>query len=159
MTLTLILSILVFVTIIFIAIMVKTGWRPSTSKVGFPSMWGLGKFLLGLVAVVWLLSMSGCVVSCAYRTITAQPASSSTPTKSQRKLYLFSNFPDEIVRVKIRDGEVDFYPKGGEIEITTSTGNKITDSPGTVRPRLAFPSGEYQIKKLNPNAIGVEIWN
>jgi len=92
---------------------------------------------------------------------TGRPAASHKPpiTKQQRTPYMFSNYSDGVIPVKIKDGEVDFYPKGGEIEITTSSGEKVRDSPGTIKPRRHFPSGEYKIIKINPNAEGVEIWN
>lgn len=78
----------------------------------------------------------------------------------EKRLYLFSNFPDGIIKTKIELGEVDFYPKGGKIKIIPPLpATPWEDEPGTTMPRVERPPGWYTITKINPSATGVEVWN
>ncbi|MCC7160386.1 hypothetical protein IT399_01510 [Candidatus Nomurabacteria bacterium] len=81
------------------------------------------------------------------------------PTQKQvRRLYLFTD--NDTIAVKIHLGEVDFYPKGGEVLITPPSPLKSwLDKPGTINPRREFPPGVYTVKRVDPGATGIEIWN
>ncbi len=75
-------------------------------------------------------------------------------------MYRFIDFPGEVVRVKINQGEVDFYPKGGEVHLIPPLPAKPwNDKPGTIMPRVERPPGIYEISKVDSDAVGVEIWN
>jgi len=120
----------------------------------------IGLILLGLVLWFgwWLYNRSAATDEASSQATAALATSTPPPTTVERTLYLFS--PEkEVITVQIKDGEVDFYPKGGGIEIITSKGEVVRDSPGTINPRRRFPSGEYKIKKIDPKTVGVEIWN
>ncbi len=87
-----------------------------------------------------------------------QPAP-AVPTQA-RRLYLFADYPNGVITVDVHIGEVDFYPKGGEVLITPPPPLKPwKDKPGTINPRRKFIPGKYNIQKSDPDAIGIEVWN
>jgi len=129
--------------------------RPSQLHIN----WG---WLIGLFAIIllgwgiwWFIN----------RPAKPKPDKSTTTTQiirvgRERRLYRFSEFPNEIINVKIELGEVDFYPKGGEVKITPPLPAKPwTDKPGTMMSREERPPGWYTIKRADSEAWGIEIWN
>ena len=130
--------------------------QPSQLRINWG--WLVGILVLALIGwgVWWFI----------HRETKKEDDKSTTPTTQiirvgrEKRLYLFSDFPDGIIRAKIELGEVDFYPKGGKVKITPPLpATPWEDEPGTTMPRVERPPGWYTITKVNPNATGVEIWN
>lgn len=125
-------------------------------------VWKMIMALIGLGVFFLLLGMGSCSIDCGTGLKGMMDRSSSTATQDgrEKRVYRFSDFPDNIITVEIKLGEVDFYPKGGEIEITPpSPAKPWRDKPGTAMPRVERPPGIYKIKSVSPDAWGVDIWN
>jgi hypothetical protein len=61
-------------------------------------------------------------------------------------------------------GDIDFYPKGGEVEITPPQNAKPLvkpwkDKPGTDLDVGDLPKGDYKVCGTDKDAWGVEVWN
>ena len=122
---------------------------------------------VGLLIFISIMGIKSCSSRRdAEKVATAAYAAAHPPTPvtlqvvQVRTPYSFGNFPDNVIRVRIRVGEVDFYPQGGEIEICPPPPAKCwRDRPGIRQPRQKLPPGEYTITRIDPYATGVEIWN
>ncbi len=95
---------------------------------------------------------------------TAPPVSNNGKQGQQKQLYEFT--PKGCVIVPIRNlGRVDFYPKGGKVQINPPVDAKPqavpwTDEPGTkTGERGDLPKGDYRVCGLDDNAWGIEVWN
>lgn len=126
-------------------------------------VWKMIMALIGLGVFFLLLGMGSCSIDCGtgLKGMMDKSASSTTTQDGREKrIYRFSDFPNSEIVVEIKLGEVDFYPKGGEIEITPpSPAKPWRDKPGTAMPRVERPPGIYKIKGVSPDAWGVDIWN
>lgn len=126
------------------------------------------KYALFLFALLIIWNMKACyqknkkdetAKKAQVSAISTKITSTTTPTQA-RKLYLFSEHPERVVKIEIREGQVDFYPKGGEVEITPPLPDKsFRDRPGTINPRRKFRPGWYTVRAVDDNAVGIEIWN
>ncbi len=129
--------------------------KPSGGCFGFIFKWGCLVLLLFI-----LLQMGACSIVFIRTAMSTTKQGTDTTTNRTPKLYLFSDFPSGEISAPIKAGEIYFYPKGGEIEITCpKPAIPWRDKPGTTMPKVILPSGECTIKKVDANAWGVEIWN
>jgi len=143
---------LIPISLAFIATVLHFGWK------NFPWIWLVGILVLYLVGwgIWWFINRPAKGKSDNKSTTTTQ----IIRVGREKHLYLFSDFPDGIIKAEIKLGEVDFYPKGGKIKIPPPLpATPWEDEPGTTMPRVKRPPGWYTIAKVNPNATGVEIWN
>jgi hypothetical protein len=138
--------------------------------------WIYSVILLLVVLMIFLWYAKGCAAEhkanvdaeevvtrarAAYMAAIHPPAPTVVKIGQERKLYLFADFPDGVIKVPVHVGRVDFNVKGvGEIEITTPSGKTYKVSPGDLKPDVGLTIGTYVIKKgENSRALGVEIWN
>lgn len=139
--------------------------RASKSNTGAGGIkWGaLFMRFAGFILLAGMGSCLGVYSYGIYKVIrNPKPQATSRHTERGRDKYLFrfSDHPSGIIVVDLVHGNVDFYPKGGEITITPPLPAKPwIDKPGTDNPRGILPPGRYIITKSNPEAWGVEVWN
>ncbi|OGI94936.1 hypothetical protein A2917_01895 [Candidatus Nomurabacteria bacterium RIFCSPLOWO2_01_FULL_42_17] len=123
-----------------------------------------------LFAIFLLLVIMGWVKGCnkkaeAEKVREAENASTNAPTTTvvvvkkigkEKTLYKFP--PDGCITIFLRGDWTD-YPKGGKISFTSLETGKVVlyDEPG-VNSSSSLPAGNYLIRKVDPNAWGVEIW-
>lgn len=98
-------------------------------------------------------------------TTSSPPSSSSVgQVKNGREKMLYRFSPKECVWVEVYVGNVDFYPKGGEVEITPPPDSGIKpwrDKPGiqNAMSGIPIPPGDYKICGVDKDAWGIEVWN
>jgi len=75
----------------------------------------------------------------------------------EKSTYRFDSYWDKIVRVDVKS-DAEFYPKGGKVKVTTSTGNSYISTPGTSEVRPQKPDGIFTFERKDSTAWGVEVW-
>jgi hypothetical protein len=141
-----ILSIIAFIVIVGIAIMVKTGWRPSRPNVPSINLMGI---VTKLAVAVLLLSMGSCALSCSYMIFkkATEPSKGSTNTNQEAVQQL----PDEFTPCK-------FYIKGIK-DLYTDAEPIYALPPDWPREKAIYYSGKgHVVVKDGGNTIKEGYW-
>jgi hypothetical protein len=151
-------GIIAFLAIVVIAIIVKSGWRPS--RLNIPNIhWGWVGAVLGILLVIFLFR------GCNSHKPTPPPSPQTTaPTTIVVKkvvqrptLYKFSDYADNCVSLKIEVYDFYWYPKGGRVTVFPPKGEPFVDTPG-VDVKTHYEPGVWRWCAKDPGTIGVEVW-
>ena len=85
----------------------------------------------------------------------------STPIVSEKKGYEFRLYTfgaDGCVTTDRLEDDAKFFPKRGEVEITSlASGHTWRDKPGVDNVQPTQPAGKFKVCRIDPNASGIEV--
>ena len=155
-------GIIVFIAIVVIAIVARSGWRPSRPNI--PNIhWGWIGIVLGIL-LVFLLFGGGCSRSRKNPALPPPSTNSVTTTMivikkvgKQPTLYKFNDYADNCVLLKMEVYDFYWYSKGGRVTVFPPKGEPFVDTPG-VDVKTHYEPGVWRWCAKGPGAIGVEVW-
>ncbi len=156
-------TIFIIITIVVVAIIIKTGWRPSR-----PSNIRWSWIAVALLVIAIGFGITSCNGRKAKaKTVTQTNLKSATnapPTTTKivkvgklQKLHKFSDYADGCVTLDIKVFDFNWYPKGGRVTVFPPKGDPFVDTPGIDIKTDHLP-GTWRWCPKDPSAIGVEVW-